>query len=234
MTSIDMSFSPVKSGNLAEELDTIFTEDMEYAYSRLKDCGLISLTVGMTAVAVLSGLKLVTHSINYMKKPTGRVDVIEINRETVANHKKYHGDEINPIITMRESLNRNKDYYQPDNRIKSEKAEAINDLRKYLYAHNLTLQGYVLKIINHKLSHKDLVKLSTNESIGHTFTTTHITFGNTLNKLLSLALPSRVQLKKKKLSDETYLIAENDDYGYLQEHLRNLYQEPIKVQFDYT
>ena len=50
--------------------------------------------------------------------------------------------------------------------------------------------------------------------------------------MIQEALPERVKLKKKRMSEETYLVAENDDYGFLQEHLRNLYQEPIKVKFD--
>ena len=231
MTSVNWSFSPVRSGNLAKELDTIFCEDMEYAYRSLKDSGIIIMLIGLTLVAILSGLKLIVHTVNYMKKPVGKVEVLELDRRAFAHPTEEEG--INPIITLREATDKNVDHYQPDKRIKSAKAEYINSLRIYLYQHNLQLQGYILKTINHRMSDEDLMKLViSGKDIGNSLTTTHITFGENLNKLIKEALPERVKLRKKKSSNETYLIAENDDFGFLQQHLRNLYQEPVTIKFD--
>lgn len=234
MTSINWSFSPVRSGNLAKELDTIFSEDIKHTYDSLEHCGLIILTIGIVLVTILSGLKLIVHTINYLKKPKSNpnTDILNLDRNSQCVTEIDEGEIINPILTLREATQRNKDYYQPSNKIKSHKADQINTLRKYLYQHNLTLRGYIIKVVSHKLTQEDLVKLTISKNIGHTFTTTHITFGDCLNRLIKDVLPERVKLRKKKLSGETYLIAENDDYGFLQEHLRNLYQEPIKVKFD--
>lgn len=234
MTSVNWSFSPVRSGNLAKELDTIFTEDMEYAYRSLKDSGVVIMLIGLTLVAILSGLKLIVHSINYAKKPTSNVDVLKLDRNSIRVAENEEGEEItNPIITLREACDRNVDYYQPDKRIKSQKAESINALRMYLYKNSLELQGYILKTINHKMSDEELIKLVVSrEEIGNSFTTTQITFGNELNKLVEEVMPDRVKLKKRRMSDETYLITENDDFGFLQQHLRNMFQEPITIKFD--
>lgn len=228
---MNYSFSPVKSGNLEKELNTIFAEDMEYTYRSLKDSGIIILLIGLFIAAIISGLKLLVHSVEYAQKPTSDIDVLKLGSETFA-HKDEEDEAINPVLTMREASNRNKDRYQVDSRIKCLKTEALNNLRIHLYQNNLELQGYIIKTINHKMEEDDLIKLSSGENIGHTLTTTQITFGNKINKLLEAVLPTRVKLKKKKSSGDTYLIAENDDYGFLQEHLRNLYQEPIKVRFD--
>lgn len=237
MTSINWNFSPVKSGNLAKELDTIFSEDIKRAYNSLEHRGLVVLIIGITLVAILSGLKLIVHAINYSKKPISDKDIspiLELRRDDQCFTDDDDDDDgsINPILTLREVTEKNIDFYQPDNRIKSHKASQINALRKYLYQHDLTLQGRIIKVISHKLTQEDLIKLTISKDIGHTFTTTHVTFGSYLDQLIKDVLPDRVNLRKRKLSGETYLIAENDDYGFIQEHLRNLYQEPIKVKFD--
>ena len=231
MTSLNMSFAPVRSGKLKEELLTILVEDMEYAYKNLKNSGFIILLIGLVLVLLLSCCKVLVHSINYMKKPVSHVDILELKKGNIHTYEE-NGEEINPILTLREGTNRNRDYYQPNVRIKSQRAEALNYLRKYLYANDLELSGTVIKTINHKLTHDDLIKLALSTEIGHTFTTTYFTFGNDLNQMLQSVLPNDLELKNDRKNGATYLIAKNDDFGFIQEHLRNLYQEPVRVKFD--
>ena len=53
------------------------------------------------------------------------------------------------------------------------------------------------------------------------------------NNLLAQVFPNYISLKNKKFTKDTYIIAEADDYGFLQEKLKEIYQEEgIRVTFD--
>ena len=230
---MDTSFLPVKSGHLAQELHTIFKEDMEYSYNELKGSGVIPMLIGMPLATLLSCGKLIVHTVKYTQKPSSDFDPCPLNRELVEHaHSEAIVDHYSAILTLREADDRNVDQYSPNKGGKDKKAENIIKLRDYLYKSNFKLNGTILKVINHKLTREKLEKILMGGDIGNKLTTTHITFGNELNTVIKEVLPDKVQLKRKRSTGETYLIAENDDYGFLQEHLRNMYQEPIRVTFD--
>lgn len=126
----------------------------------------------------------------------------------------------------------NIDNYCEDTGIKTKRANTLNNLRKYLYTHDLKLQGKILKRIEHRVSEDDLLKSLDDLSYMPKLSTTQITFGNDLNKILNETLPSMITLRKKKMSNETYVLFKDDDYGFLEETLKRLYLEPIKVTFD--
>lgn len=124
------------------------------------------------------------------------------------------------------------DIYCLDNMIKSQKANNLIELRKYLYTNDFKLHGNIIKRIEHRVSDEDMLRSVEDKNFMPKFSTTQITFGNDLNKILSMALPNIITLKKRTISDETYVLFKDDDYGFLEETLKRVYLEPIKVIID--
>lgn len=147
------------------------------------------------------------------------------------SHIKINWDKFMPYKKSKLSMNEVCNF-NTDKRIKSLKTEAMNSLKNYLKSNNLTLIGTVLQVTSHNISEEILCECAERGIITTPFSTTKITFNNDLNELLYKILPDFVTLKKKKSSQDTYIIAEDDDYGFLEEKLRKIYQEPIRVIFD--
>ena len=62
--------------------------------------------------------------------------------------------------------------------------------------------------------------------------TTHITCGDKLNKLLKEVLGDTIDLKTNKITQETYIKVINDDFYPIQTKLEEIYMEHIKLKFD--
>lgn len=136
-------------------------------------------------------------------------------------------------IYLKEQLeNCVKDTYCTNTTIKSQRAETLNSLRKYLYQNDLKLQGKILKHTEHRVSEDDLLKSIEDETFMPKLSTTQITFGNEINEMISIVLPDMITLKKKIACKDTYVTFKDDDYGFLEETLKQLYNEPIRVTFD--
>lgn len=179
----------------------------------------------------LSLLKILCFIPKQLMKPQPTYNGLKYNINNTVNNAKVKSEDTS--IYLKEQLEDCvKDIYCPNTQIKTEKATNLNDLRKYLYQHNLKLIGNIIKRVNHNVNENDLLENLDNEEYDLRLSTTQITFGNDLNDLLSKTLPNIITLKKRKLNKETYLIFKNDDYGFLQETLSQLYNEPIRVTFD--
>lgn len=206
-------------GDLCEEICEILLDDHEMACREIQVRGLIFL-IAYTMIMLTSFFKILFHTANHFSKP--KRPTPQITREMV-----NRGGNLEYMYEIKEAGNYNKPQYQTRNQ--QTKVCAMTELRRYLYNNGLTLKGYILKEINHKVDDHAFINsiISGNEMAK--FTTTYITFGEKLNNMLYEVLPTKP--KKRTIQGRKCLAFEND-YGFMIQELRQLYQEPIKVSFD--
>lgn len=167
-------------------------------------------------------MKCVRYLIQEYSKPVA--PALEIPRENINSlNRDYH--------YLLES-NKLTDNLINNHEIKSVRSEALNELREILYKNNFELKGYIIKVTNHKVSDEDFLLSAKTGTVIKAFSTTQITFGYEVNRLLSKILPDEVTLKKRRKFNDTYIVFAKDDYGFLEEHLKKLYWKPVKVLFD--
>ena len=199
----------------------------DYEYIMRKFDNKVSL-VSVLAYACnlpLSLTKIMCFIAKQLRKPSTNCGYVEPEFDTnVTNESEDNLEE--------ESDSLFNDIYCLDNMIKSQKANNLIELRKYLYEHDFKLQGSIIKRTEHRVSDEDLLRSVEDKNFMPKFSTTQITFGNDLNKILSMALPNIITLKKRTMSEETYVIFKDDDYGFLEETLKRIYLEPVKVVID--
>lgn len=214
-------FSPYRSEKLGEELVEIITTDVERLTSVMYSRGLKFL-IAITLILILSSMKCVRYLIQEYSKPVA--PALEIPRENINSlNRDYH--------YLLES-NKLTDNLINNHEIKSVRSEALNELREILYKNNFELKGYIIKVTNHKVSDEDFLLSAKTGTVIKAFSTTQITFGYEVNRLLSKILPDEVTLKKRRKFNDTYIVFAKDDYGFLEEHLKKLYWKPVKVLFD--
>lgn len=226
MSYITSNLAPYRSKNIGKEFSEILAEDYEWVRSSIEDRGIIFF-LATISVMTLSLFKAISHVITQMQKP-----VMEYNHLKL--HRGMESESITQILTRRECIDevKNHDNLCPNNKVKTEKVEKLNTLRNYLYQHDLTLHATVLKTINHKLTDDELIEMYRLGEITKPLTTTHITFGDNLNRLLKDTLGNTIDLKTNRVTKETYLRIFNDDYMPIKEGLQNLYNEKVKLKFD--
>lgn len=97
-----------------------------------------------------------------------------------------------------------------------------------LFNHNLYLKGDVLRITRNRVKDKDLIKSAETGELTAPFITQRVSFGDDINKMLKVAVPT-LKLRKTKGSDNTYIVFENDEIFELEQKLRSLFMLPITI-----
>lgn len=218
MSYLDSMLSPYR-GDLGEEISEIISEDHEMACRDIQTRGLVFL-IAYTMIMLISFLKVLVHTVDHYSKP-------ERPRPQITREMVDRARSLNTMYTVKESGNYNNPQYKTKNQ--QRKAYCIQELRKFLYNNNLTIRGTILKEINHRVDdHAFISSIISGEEMAK-FTTTYITFGEHLNEILFEVLPTKP--KKRTVQGKKCLAFEND-YGFMVQELRQIYQEPIKVKFD--
>lgn len=219
--------SPYRSNKLKYEISDIFGTYFQFLDKTFGESRSIYFWLAFIGVLILGSAKAIAHTINYLKKKK-------------FNPKEYYSLKGNMSkstllynIEGREVHDSLEDSYQRNKKAKEDRAKNINALRMHLYMNEMILTGNILKVTNHRVSDLDFIESMRTGKIIKPFSTTEITFGSDINTLLKEVFPDYITLKKKKGTKETYITTESDDYGFLEEKLKNLYQEPIRVIFDY-
>ena len=219
MSWISSSLSPYRSGDLDEEIGEILHDDHEMILRDIQSRGLIFL-IAYIMVMGISLVKVLFHIVDYYSKPER--PPVKITREHVDKSTN-----LTYLYEMKEAGNYNKNEFKAKNQ--EVKVGAIRQLRTYLYNHNLTLNGKIIKEVNHKVDdHAFISSIISGEEMAK-FSTTYITFGEVIDRLLYEVLPTKP--KKRTIQGVSCLAFEND-YGFMTEELRQIYQEPVKVVFD--
>lgn len=232
------SMNPYRSNTLYQEICDILGADIDYVCRTFEDSRSTYFWITVVCVFFLSLCKIPLYIVQHYSKPVFNPREVfkldKTNKFKVENDLEDVAGErviVNYHVEEREKYNSLDDQYQKNTKVKMNKAEALNNLRYYLYENDLKLEGRILKVTSHKLTDEEMIKYAETGTIDKPFATTQITFGEEVNKLLSIAIPNYVTLKKRKLSDETYVVALGDDYGFIEEKLKQVYQEPIRVTF---
>lgn len=218
MSYLDSMLSPYR-GDLGEEIGEILSGDHEMACREIQVRGLIFL-IAYTMIMLISFLKVICHTFDHYSKP-------ERPRPQITREMVDRARSLTPMYTIKEAGNYNNPQYKSKNQ--QRKAYCIQELRKFLYNNNLTLRGYVLKEINHRVDDRAFINSIISGEEMAKFTTTYITFGEYLDNMLYEVLPTKP--KKKTIQGKKCLAFEND-YGFMVQELKQIYQEPIKVKFD--
>ena len=226
MSYITSSLSPYRSKDLGKEFSEILEEDYEWICHSLKERGFIFFVAVITLMS-MSLLKAIVHVISQMQKP-----IMTYNH--LGLHRGMHEESITDILTRRETIDevQNHDNLCPNVQAKNQRANTINSLRNYLYQHDLTLHVTTLRKINYKVADEELMEMYRTGEISTPLSTTKVTFGENLNKLLKEVLGNVIDLRTNKLTKETYIQVLNDDFLPIKNALENLYNEPIKLKFD--
>lgn len=218
MTYLDSMLSPYR-GNLDEEIGEILLEDHKMACREIPTRGLVFL-IAYTMIMLISFLKVLVHIVDHYSKPERPIP--QITREMIDSARN-----LNTIYEIKEARNYNNPQYKSKNQ--QRRTYCIQELRRFLYNNNLTIRGKILKEINHRVDdHAFINSIISGEEMAK-FTTTYLTFGEYLDDMLFEVLPTKP--KKRTIQGKKCLAFEND-YGFMVQELRQLYQEPVKVTFD--
>ena len=224
MSYITKVCSPYRD-NVWKECMEILTEDSEYVCSSFEDKDLFFL-MAYISVMFVSILKTINFAFNQMKKPKMDYKHLDLKSDMQA-------ESIAGILSQRESIGlRNTDNLNPQPKVKAERTNSITSLRNYLYQHNLTLRATIIKKINHKVTEEELLEMYRLGEITKPLSTTHVTFGENINKLLKEIFGDTVDLRTDRFNKSTYIKILNDDFYPLKEALNNFYNENIKIIFD--
>ena len=223
MSFAQSMFSPYR-GNIKKEVIEILSEDFDYVWESFKIKDLFFL-IALLSVMGLSVLKALNHAIESMQKPKATYKHLSLSRNLQA-------DSMEGRLAVRESIDEisNHDTYSND-KSKDEKANYINTLRNQLYLDNLTLHAKTLETINYSCSKEEMYEMFRLGKITKTLSTSKITFGNDLNKLIKKVLDTEIDLKIGENS-HTYFEISNNDCTFIEKALSNIYNEKVIVQFD--
>ena len=218
MSYITSTLSPYR-GDLDEEIGEILQEDHEMVCKGIESRGLIFL-IAYIMIMFLSVVKVIFHIFDHYSKP-------ERPRPHITREQVMRATDLTPMYEIMEAGHHNRPQYKTKNQ--NARVNATIKLRTYLYSNNLELKGYILKEVNHKVDdHAFISSIISGEEMAK-FTTTYITFGEEIDKWLYEVLPTKP--KKRTVQGMSCLAFEND-YGFMIQELRQIYQEPIKVKFD--
>jgi hypothetical protein len=225
-----LQVSPYKEKHIWKKLSQVMSDDIDWVYNSFETHG-IKYLICTTLCLHLSLIKCVYLFTQNFFKPECTYQNLKLSYKNINSvNSNLEGS----TTILRENLEAFplKDSYQKS-KTKDMKSEAIIELRKYLYLNNFEIRGKILSKIEHKLDDETLIRYAETGNFDKPLSTTKITFGKGLDELLTKVIPSRIKLRKSKLSSSnTCLTFRDDDYGFLSEMLKNLYQENIKVIID--
>jgi len=224
MAYYDMSFSPYRD-DILEGSFKIIEEDMKWVTRSLADKGAVIL-VAYPIFFVLALLKAIVYIIEQLQKPVkkGGFDYMKIHRGMTVEDMQ-----ISVLLKSRKPLT---DQYCQNQEKKAEKAEKINNFRKYLYSNNLCLRGKLIKNINHNVSDEVMKTYLHTGEIIKPYITSHITFGDDINREIKNLLGSRISLRTDRFSKETYLSIPNLEFSIIEKGLGEIFYETITVKLD--
>ena len=107
------------------------------------------------------------------------------------------------------------------------KEKALLELQS-TFNNNLYLKGEIIRITRNRVKDKDLLESAETGKLTTAFITQRVTFGEEMNKLLKIVIPS-LKHRKLKGTDTTYIVFENDELFELEQKLRNLFMVPVTV-----
>lgn len=226
MSYIQSSFSPYR-GDLKKEVLEILSEDCDLVCSTMKSRGLF---FGMAFVSVM-GLSLVkagVHVFNQMKKPKMTYDHLALARNILNSENSMN------ILSRREGIEEApsiKDNLNPNIKAKEQKANAINELRTYLYEHNMTLHAKVLSTTDFNCTDSELNEMFRLGKFTKPVISSYITFDNDLTILLQEVLKSAIDWKLD-INGISYIEVINDDCTFIENALQDIYNEQITIEFD--
>ena len=188
------------------------------------------LFFGMAFISVM-GLSLVKagiHVFNQMKKPKMTYDHLALAREILNSNNSMN------ILSRREGIEEApniKDNLNPDTKIKVQKANAINELRTYLYGHDMTLHAKVLSTIDFDCTDSELNEMFRLGKFTKPLSSSCITFDSNLILLLKEVLKSAIDWKTDDNGTPCIEIF-NNDCTFIETALQNIYNEQITIKFD--
>lgn len=219
MSYIESTLSPYR-GNLEEEIGEILLEDHEMVCREITGRGLIFL-IAYIVIMGISLLKVIFHVFDHYSKPERPLPQITRGNVEKATDLTY-------LCEMKEARNCNQNQYRTKNQ--EAHVNATIQLRNYLYSNDLELEGTILKEVNHKVDDFALLKcIHSGYEEMPKLSTTYITFGEDIDYLLAEVLPSK---PKKRTVQGVKCLAFENDYGFIAEELKQIYQESVKVTFD--
>ena len=121
-----------------------------------------------------------------------------LDREMLNNKGK-----LKYTMKLREDVGALNDNFSKNKEIKETKAEALNELRMYLYANNLKLEGEVTTVLKNSAK--------------------QVNFGKNANSIINNAFA--------KHPNDEYVIIEDKDFLKFENKLKELFQEDIKVLY---
>lgn len=107
------------------------------------------------------------------------------------------------------------------------KEKALLELQN-TFNNNLYLKGEIIRITRNRVKDKDLLESAETGKLTAAFITQRVTFGEEMNKLLKIVIPS-LKHRKLKGTNTTYIVFENDELFELEQKLRNLFMVPVTV-----
>ena len=226
MSYIQSSFSPYR-GDLKKEVSEIISEDYEWVCSAMKSRGLM---FGMAFMSIM-GLSLVkagVHAYNQMKKPKMTYDHLALARDILNSDNSMN------ILSRREGIDESpdiKDNLNPDTKTKVQKANAINELRTYLYGHGMTLHAKVLSTIDFDCTDNELNEMFRLGKFTKPLSSSYITFDSDLIFLLKEVLKSAIDWKTDDNGTSCIEIF-NNDCTFIETALQDIYNEQITIEFD--
>ena len=226
MSYIQSSFSPYR-GDLKKEVSEIISEDYEWVCSAMKSRGLM---FGMAFMSIM-GLSLVkagVHAYNQMKKPKMTYDHLALARDILNSDNSMN------ILSRREGIDESpdiKDNLNPDTKTKTQKANAINELRAYLYGHDMTLRAKVLSTIDFDCTDSELNEMFRLGKFTKPLSSSYITFDSDLISLLKEVLKSAIDWKTDDNGTPCIEIF-NNDCTFIETALQDIYNEQITIEFD--
>ena len=225
MSYITSNYTPYRSKNLWKEFLQILKDDYAWICNSLEGRGLM-FAIAVVSLMSMSFIKAIVTIAEQVKKPLVTYDHLNL-------HRGMRDDTLTSILSHRERVEdiQNHDNFYSDEE-KEQRVNAIASLRSYLYQHKFTLYVTTLKKINHRVSEEDLMQMYRTGEISKPISTTRVTFGDDLNRLLKEVLGDTINLKVDKITGETYVQITNDDFFPLRNSIEDLYNEKLTLKFD--
>ena len=217
---------PFRSEDPIQDFFEIIIADCEKVYKRLDTRGLVFL-FALVTVLLMSIVKAFLLLFYDLKKPVNDYAGLKLVRN-------MNYEDVTSVLARRESVSKlkNQDKLCPSKKDKDKRVEIISKLRNYLYQHDLTLRVTVLKTVKHRRTEEEMAEMYRTGEITKPLSTTYATFGEVIDLLLNEIFENSIDLKRNRITKETYIKIPNDDFLPLKKRIENLYNEQIKLVFD--
>lgn len=215
--------------DIVKDIEEILNEDSDFAIRSLKGANPLAFLVAYILIMALSLLKCVLFFFKQIRKPKYTYPYLDLSRENIREVP------VQVLLEKREELKLpNTDHYYTKPKVKAKRVQSISNLRMNLYKNDCVLYAKEIKTVNHKVTGEELLECVHKNTLIKPLTSTYITFGNQINHDLKNIFGDKITLRKKKLSNETYIVIINYDYNSITDELSLIYQEEVKIKFDET